>query len=139
LLPQDEVLAPLREAAMRTRAEFAAAFKRFMAQHADVGPLAPLVLYNTLGASLPDGMAAAAPLWPAAMACARSMPGAVRRALEVPPEVPDEALGNTLFDAIVARREGTAITHHDYQEVWSLVQHPDRKVRLAIPRALEWL
>jgi len=139
LLPQDAVLAPLREAAMRSRAEFAAAFKRFMTQHADVEPLAPLVLYHTLGASLPEGMAAAAPLWPAAMACARRMPRAVRRALEVPPELPTEALGDTLFDAIVGRREGTAITRHDYEEVWSLVEYPDRKVRLAIPSLLEWL
>ena len=37
------------------------------------------------------------------------------------------------------RAQGTAITHHDYDEVWSLISHPDRKVRLAVPGMLEWL
>src|SRR6185437_11362097 len=59
LLPGDNALAPLREAAA----------------------IGALVLYHTLGATLPDGTAAAAPLWQAAQACARRSPDAVRRAL----------------------------------------------------------
>jgi hypothetical protein len=109
-----------------------------MAQQPHVEPLAPLVLYHILGASLPD-TAAAAPLWPAAVACARHNPGAVHRALEAPQELPDAALGNALFDAIVGAREGTVITDHAYEDVWSLVVYPDRRVRLAIPRLLDWL
>ena len=101
--------------------------------------LGALVLYNTLGATLPDGTAAAAPLWQAAHLCAKRSPQAVRRALNAGREVPDEMLGEALFDAIVGSRNGVAFTEHDYDEVWSLISHPDRKVRLAIAPMLEWL
>lgn len=139
LLPGDNVLGPLREAAHRSRAEFTQAFGRFMAENPDAGPLAPMVLYETLGPTLPDGVAAAAPLWPAAQFAARRMNRAVRRVLDAGPEVPDTALGELLFDALVGKRQGTAFTVHDYDEVWSLIAHGDRKVRLAIPALLDWL
>jgi anaerobic selenocysteine-containing dehydrogenase len=139
LLPGDNVLAPLREAALRSRPAFAAAFRAFMADNPAAAPLGALLLYNTLGASLPAGTAAAAPLWAAALACARRAPEAVRRALGAGSEVSDKELGDALFDAIVTARSGTAITTHTYEEVWSLISHPDRKVHLAIPAMLEWL
>ena len=63
----------------------------------------------------------------------------MRRALGVGNEVPDKELGEALFDAIVTARSGTAITTHGYDEVWSLISHPDRKVHLAIPTLLDWL
>ena len=52
---------------------------------------------------------------------------------------PNEALGDALFDAIVGGRSGAAFTAHSYDDVWSLVSHPDRKVRLAIAPMLVWL
>jgi len=139
LLPGDNVLAPLRDAAFRSRAAFAAEFRAFMSANSSAAPLGALLLYNTLGATLPDGVAAAAPLWPAAQACAKRAPQAVRRALGLNGEVPDEALGDALFDAIVGSRSGVAITEHAYNEVFALLSHPDRKVHLAIPALLEWL
>ncbi len=139
LLPGDNVLAPLREAALRSRPAFAAAFRAFMADNPAAAPLGALLLYNTLGASLPAGTAAAAPLWAAALACARRAPEAVRRALGAGSEASDKELGDALFDAIVTARSGRAITTHTYEEVWSLISHPDRKVHLAIPAMLEWL
>lgn len=63
----------------------------------------------------------------------------MRRALAPGDEIPDARLGDALFDAIVNARSGTAITTHAYEEAWSLVNHPDRKVHLAIPALLEWL
>jgi anaerobic selenocysteine-containing dehydrogenase len=139
LLPGDTALAPLRDAALRSRAAFAAEFRAFTAANPSAAPLGALVLYNTLGATLPDGTAAAATLWPAAQACARRSPQAVRRALGANGEVSDDELGDALFDAIVAARSGAAITAHNYDEVWSLISHPDRKIRLAIAPLLEWL
>src|ERR1700758_2482404 len=94
LLPGDNVLAPLRDAALRSRLAFAAAFRTFMAENPAVAPLGALLLYNTLGASLPEGTAAAAPLWGAALACAKRAPDAVRRALGADSEVPDRVLGD---------------------------------------------
>ncbi|TWT15186.1 molybdopterin-dependent oxidoreductase [Reyranella sp. CPCC 100927] len=139
LLPGDNVLAPLRAAAARSRAEFGKAFSIFMSENPAAAPVAALVLYNTLGAVLPDGVAAAAPLWPAAQMAARRMPAAVRRAVGAGPEIQDAALGETLFDAIAGTRQGTAFTTHDYDDIWSLIDYPDRKVRLAIPALLDWL
>jgi anaerobic selenocysteine-containing dehydrogenase len=139
LLPGDNALAPLRQAAERSRSDFAGAFAAFMAENPQVGPLAALVLYQTLGKTLPDGTATAAPLWAGARTCAKRSARQVRRALEAGDDVPDAALGDLLFDRVVGLRQGTAFTIHDYDEVWSLVEHADRKVRLAIPAMLDWL
>src|SRR5215831_2548501 len=81
LLPGDNALAPLREAAFHSRAAFAAEFRAFMGANPNLAALGALVLYHTLGATLPDGTAAAAPLWAASLACAKRAPQAVRRAL----------------------------------------------------------
>jgi anaerobic selenocysteine-containing dehydrogenase len=139
LLPGDNALAPLREAAFRSRAAFAAEFRAFMSKNPSAQALGALVLYNTLGSTLPDGTAAAAPLWHAALACAKRAPEAVQRALGEKGKVPEDQLGDALFDTIVAARSGATITEHSYDEVWSLISHPDKKIRLAIAPMLEWL
>jgi anaerobic selenocysteine-containing dehydrogenase len=139
LLPGDNALAPLREAARRSRGEFARELGAWMAQNPNAAPLGALVLYETLGPTLPDGTAAAAPMWFAATRLAQRSPEQVRRAIGAGLEVPDRRLGDMLFDAIVGAREGTAITAHTYDELWTLIEYPDRKVRLAIPALLEWL
>src|SRR5205085_1113553 len=110
-----------------------------MSANPNLAALGSLVLYHTLGMTLPDGTAAAAPLWMAALACAKRSPQAVRRALKAGQEVPDAMLGDALFDAIVSARSGVAFTDHEYDEVWTLLAHPDRKIRLAITPMLEWL
>ena len=73
-------LAPLRDAATRGRGEFAAAFFEATSSNPKLGTLAPIVLYRTLGPTLPDGAAAAAILWGASHRCAQSFPDALRRA-----------------------------------------------------------
>jgi anaerobic selenocysteine-containing dehydrogenase len=139
LLPGDNALAPLREAAAHSRVAFARELRTFMGANPNAAAIGALVLYHTLGATLPDGTAAAAPLWQAAQACAKRSPEAVRRAIGANGSTPDAALGDALFDAIAGARSGAAFTSHSYDDVWSLVSHPDRKVRLAIAPMLEWL
>jgi anaerobic selenocysteine-containing dehydrogenase len=139
LLPGDNALAPLREAAFHSRPAFGRALRGFIAANPQTAALGALVLYHTLGATLADGTAAAAPLWQAAQACAKRSPDAVRRALGDRGKVADDQLGDALFDAVVGTRSGVAVTDHTYDEVWSLVSHPDRKVRLAIAPLLDWL
>jgi anaerobic selenocysteine-containing dehydrogenase len=84
-------------------------------------------------------MGAAAPLWAAAKTCARGMPRAVRRAMGDAPGIPESALADRLFDIIISAPQGATFSVHTYEEVWSLVEYPDRKIRLAIPSLLEWL
>jgi anaerobic selenocysteine-containing dehydrogenase len=139
LLPGDNALAPLREAASHSRGAFAHALRGFMGANLNAAAVGALVLYHTLGQTLPDGTAAAAPLWQAAQSCAKRSPEAVRRAIGANGTTPNEALGDALFDAIVGQRSGAAFTAHSYDDVWSLVSHSDRKVRLAIAPMLAWL
>jgi anaerobic selenocysteine-containing dehydrogenase len=129
----------LRAAAERSLADFDRAFGAFLKENPAVQPAAALVLYNTLGPTLPNGTASAAVLWPAAQGCARRTPDAVRRSLDISAEVPDKLLGEKLFEALVHSPQGVAFTSHSYEEMWSLVETPDRKVRLAIPEMLDWL
>jgi anaerobic selenocysteine-containing dehydrogenase len=79
-LVTDADLQPLREAAALGRAEFAEAFASAVAAKSALGLVAPVVLYRTLGPTLPHGAAAAAALWPIALRCAALNPSGVERA-----------------------------------------------------------
>src|SRR6202012_5250901 len=59
LLPGDNALAPLREAAVHSRAAFAHELRAFMGANPNAAAIGALVLYHTLGQTLPDGTAAA--------------------------------------------------------------------------------
>ncbi len=132
LMPGDEVLAELAGKA-RDPIAFGAAFAAAVAADSNVRKLGGQVLFETLGPSLPDGTAAAAPLWQACHRLAKSQPAAVRAALQTD----SPTLGDALFRQVVGARSGTAFTVHT--SPWELVEHPDRKLRLAVPQMLEWL
>lgn len=133
---RDEDLAPLREAAASGRAAFAFAFMQATATNPRVAALAPVVLYEVLGPTLGPGNEAVAALWGAAHLCAMAYPDSLRRA-GIEGEGP--ALGEALFEAMLARRSGVLFTVDDYEETWRRVETPDRRVRLAIPELLDEL
>jgi anaerobic selenocysteine-containing dehydrogenase len=94
--------------------------------------VSPVVLYRTLGETLPSDTAAAAALWPVAHRCARMSPDSVRRAgfgegVEA---------GENLFDAIVSSRSGVVFAVDDYEETLRRIQTEDGRVRLSIPELL---
>ena len=123
----EEVLAPLRAAAADGRAPFAAAFMAAAGADPSLSAVASYVLYETLGPTLPAPAAAA--LWGLAHRCAMSYPDAVRRA--------GFENGEELFDAILAGRSGVTFTVDDYEDVWSYVKTPGRRIQLAIPVLLD--
>jgi anaerobic selenocysteine-containing dehydrogenase len=127
-------LARLREAADGGRAAFAEAFFTALGASPELGPLAPVVLYRTLGPALPDGAAAAAALWGAAHRCAQANPNGVRRAGH------GEGLeaGERLFQAILASPSGVVVTDDtgDDDAVWRRVATADGLIHLAIPELL---
>ena len=132
---RDEELEPLRAAARRSRCEFAAAFAEATRANPPLGAVTPVVLYRTLGPTLPHGAAAAASLWAAAHRCASLNPASVRRAgfgegFEA---------GERLFDAILASPSGVVFASDDYDETWRRVQTDDGRVNLRIPELLEEL
>lgn len=121
--------APLRAAAAKGRAEFAQAFLAVLADPAK-RRLAPVLLYRTLGPTLPHDAAAAAVLWMAAHECARKNPAGVAKAGY------GEGLlaGERLFDAIVDGAHGVAITDDDYDVSWQRMTR--ERVQLDVPELL---
>jgi formate dehydrogenase len=134
---RDEDLAELRARTrfmrLEGRDDFADAFFQALAARPHLLPLSPIVLYETLGPSLPDGAAAAAVLWGAAQLCAASYPESLRRA-GFTGETAD--LGEQLFDAILMRRSGVVFTVDPYEETWSRLDTADKRVRLSVPELL---
>ena len=131
-----EDLAPMRAAAAVGRAEFAAAFFEATAANPKLGALAPVVLYRTLGPTLPDGAASAALLWGAAHRCALGFEASVRRAgftgdgLE---------LGEALFDAILASPHGVSFSVDGWDDVWPRVATDDGRIQVHFPEFIDEL
>jgi anaerobic selenocysteine-containing dehydrogenase len=94
---------------------------------------APVILYRTLGPTLPEGAAGAAFLWATSHQFARKNPEAVRRAGH---EGEGAALGENLFEAILSSRSGMVFSVNEYEDTWNLVRHPDRLIHLEIPEML---
>ena len=144
LMPDDALLDSLRAAAADP-VRFGKAFTEAAGADKNVGKLGGQVLYETLGRTLPDGTAAAAPLWQASHRLARMRPQAVRQALlegagtDAAASMPEggPALGERLFRTVVGARSGAAFSVHT--DSWAFIEHPDRKVHLAVPQMLDWL
>lgn len=124
----DSELAPLRDAAEHGLDEFAAAFLTAVGANPGLSKVLPFVLYETLGPTLPDGLAGAAALWGLAQKTAMTYPEAVRRA--------GHADGNALFEAILTGRSGITFTVHEYEDDFALITHDDRRISIAIPEML---
>ena len=129
----DADYAPLREAAAKGRAAFADAFFAASASDPKIGSFAPLVLYRTLGPTLPNGAASAAILWGASHRCALGFPTSVARA-----GFTGEGLepGEKLFDAILSSPSGVTFTIDDYEESWRRVKTADGRLNLLIEELL---
>jgi anaerobic selenocysteine-containing dehydrogenase len=117
-------------------APYVAALGAAFALHKDWVPFAASILYRTLGPTLPRDAAAAAVLLPMALQYAARHEDAVRRAGH---SGRGGALGRALFRAILERRSGVVMSHHEYDEVWRLVRTPDRRIHLEIPEMLREL
>jgi anaerobic selenocysteine-containing dehydrogenase len=132
----EEDLAPLREAAEHGRAAFAAAFFAAVGANPRLGAVAPVVLYRTLGPTLPDGAAAAAVLWAAAHKCAQANPEGVRRAGFTGEGV---MAGEQLFEAILAGRSGVVITDDEYDASWRRLKTADGLIHVTVSELLDEL
>ncbi|MFT7600680.1 MAG: anaerobic selenocysteine-containing dehydrogenase [Acidimicrobiales bacterium] len=133
LLP-DEKLEPLRAAAAQGLDAFAVAFNSMASTDPEFAGLAPVVLYETLGRSLPDGMAGAAVLWFSAQRCALKNAKAMSAA-----GFTGEAheMGNQFFQAMIERGvDGVTYTKHDYEESWDLLRTADQKINMEMPELI---
>ena len=129
-------IARLHRAAPWTRA-LPAALAVTLKLRPGLAPYGAHILQQTLGAWLPDGANAAAPLWFAAHRYVARHGAAVRRALgDVAHGAGDNAVAELLFERILADRSGTLLSEHRYEDTWALVRHPDRRICIAIPELL---
>jgi anaerobic selenocysteine-containing dehydrogenase len=122
--------APLRDALGRGRAEFAGAFLAAMAADPRILKYAPVVLYRTLGPTLPAGMAAAAVYWPFAHQFVQRNPAAAARAGFTGDPF---TAGEQLFEAILGSPSGVVFSDEDYDASWTRVRMPEQRINLAIP------
>ena len=123
----------LRAAAEQGEAAFAEAFTAAAMSNPAVAPIGAIVLYETLGRTLPAGMEGAAVLWFSAQQAAMRWPDAVRAA----GFAGDGAdLGTALWRAMLNERDGIVFSRHDHADAWSLLKTPDQKIQLAIPEML---
>jgi anaerobic selenocysteine-containing dehydrogenase len=129
----DTDYAPLRDAAAEGRAAFADAFFAATAADPRLGAYAPVVLYRTLGPTLPNGAASAAILWGASHRCALGFPAGVARA-----GFTGEGLepGEKLFDAILNSPSGVTFTVDEWDDNWRRVRTDDGRINLCIDELL---
>ncbi len=123
----------LSEAAKEGRLPFAVAFQRTMKQQPELADYAPVILYETLGPTLPGGAAPAAFLWATAHQFAAKHPEAVRRAGH---KGDGPLLGEALFDAILNSPSGLIFSVNEYQETFDFIRHRDGLIHLEIPEML---
>lgn len=124
-------LAFLRTAARLGRTPYKLAFAALAALDKSTVAMAPHLLYETLGRTLPNGARSAAVLWALAQRIAKEYPAAMRRA--------GHASADALFDAMIEGRSGITFTEDAYDDAWNYVPHPGNRIPLPIPELLELL
>jgi len=132
----EEDLAPLHAAAAKGRSAYIPAFFGQVLSNPKLAPLAPVILYRTLGPHLPPGMQSAAVVWGLVHQFAAKFPDSLRRAgfegsgFEAPEK---------LFDAIVESPSGLVFAVDDYEDNWARVLSPNGKLQASISELLEEL
>ncbi len=99
-------------------------------------PFAAIILMRTLGDALPEGAAAAAPLWFACLRYAKRHTAAVQRAGL---SGKGAALGEALFTAVLNGRSGILLSEHLYEDTWDFLRHADKRIHLNIPEMISAL
>jgi len=132
----DEDLAPLHEALEQGRAALIPVFFSHVLSNPKLAPLAPVILYRTLGPRLPEGMDSAAVIWGLCHQIANEAPKSLARAGF---DGPSFVAAEKLFDAILGSPSGVVFSIDEYEDGWDRVKTPDGKIHAAIPELLEEL
>ncbi len=123
----------LRRAARWGRTAFGLAFAWKASRDKKIVRYAPVVLYRTLGETLPTGFAPAASLWGLSQMFVRKNRDAAARAGFGGSVL---AAGNKLFDAIITKPSGVIYSVSEYADSWRAVRLPDHKINLCIEEML---
>ncbi|MGR4851898.1 molybdopterin dinucleotide binding domain-containing protein [Streptomyces sp. LARHCF252] len=119
----------LLHAAVRLgRTPYKLAFAALAAVDKSTFAMAPHLLYETLGPTLPAGARSAAVLWALAQRIAKEYPAAMRRA--------GHRSADALFEAMLESRSGITFTEDEYTDAWNYVPHPGHRIPLPVPELL---
>jgi anaerobic selenocysteine-containing dehydrogenase len=124
---------PLRRALRLGRAAFTLAFLWAAARNPRVARYAAVVLYRTLGPTLPKGMESAAALWGVAQLYVQGNRKAAARA-GFGGFAP--LAGEKLFRAILDRPSGVVYADSEYADSWRAIKLAGHKINLHIPELL---
>lgn len=124
----------LRAAAALGEGEFARAFTEAALSNPTLAGVGAVVLYETLGRTLPDGMAGAAALWFSVHQHAMRHPEALRAAGF---DGDGTELGSALWRALISSPDGVVISRHEHDDAWTLLKTPDQRIHLAIPELFD--
>ncbi|MEL6978033.1 MAG: molybdopterin-dependent oxidoreductase [Pseudomonadota bacterium] len=133
-------LEPLKAAATQGLEAYGPAMFGFVAQNPALKAQLPYILYRTLGPSLTArhgaGAAATAAYWGLAQRFAAGAAASVKRAGF---EGDGLALGDRLFEGILAGRSGMVFSIDDPDGAFAKLGHKDRKIRLDVGEMLDAL
>lgn len=129
----DKDYAPLRRALTFGRTAFALTFLAQSLRKPKVMKYAAVLLYRSLGAQLPKGMASAAALW-----------GVAQLYIQGNRKVAAKAgfggfpifAAERLFQALLKGRSGVVYAEADHEDSWLAVGHPGHRINLHIPELL---
>ncbi len=129
----DEDLAPLRAAAADSRERYVQAFFAHVMPDKRRSMLAPVILYRTLGPTLPAGLAEAAVLLGAVLQTAMQNPASLARAgFDGPPMLAALAL----FDAILQNPHGLIFAVDEWGDLLRRVRTSNGRIQLELPEML---
>ena len=132
----DEDLAPLHAAAAEGIEAYGQAFFGTVMPNPKLSVLAPIILYRTLGPTLPEGVREGAVLWGIALQTAMRAPESLARAgFGGHPA----ASANKLFAAMLDSPSGVVFAIDDWDECLKRIGVPGGKIQLALPDLLQEL
>lgn len=126
----------LREAWDRGREAFRETFFSLLQSDPAFFPAAPAILYRAIGDRLPHRLAEGAVIYALAHVAAQTSPDSIRGA-----GIDGEglALGDALFDRILASPSGAIFSTDGWEESWKRVRLPGNRIQLAIPELFDEL
>ncbi len=125
---------PLRAAAKLGLTAFAAAFMAATKTNPKIMKNIAVVLYRTLGTTLPKGMETAAVVWGMCLMYVRGNPIPAKRAGF---GGPTPVAANKLFRRLVNDPSGVVFAESHYEDSFDNLATPDHKINLLIPELLE--
>jgi anaerobic selenocysteine-containing dehydrogenase len=130
----EQELAPLHEAAKQGLEAYGAAFMTHVMPHKRLMGQAPVILYRTLGPTLPEGTREGAVLFGLAFQFAMKNPGSLKRAgFEGNPGERVRAL----FEACINEGSGFVFSVDGWDKVFKRISTADKKIEFALDDMLE--